>query len=124
VATFTIHRDGSALLRDWGESRAAVYFDFGETDSPLWRLYPLSGSELAYLTPIVRAEFVKAHSDGENLERMSMLTLARDLQIASARGQPLPGFSPRDLKSASAEATPRPPLPGFPRFPTRRTRRF
>jgi competence CoiA-like predicted nuclease len=33
VLTYTIHRyDGSALLRDWGKSRAPVYFDFGETE--------------------------------------------------------------------------------------------
>jgi competence protein CoiA len=31
LATFSIHRDDSALLRDWGKSRAPVYFDFGET---------------------------------------------------------------------------------------------
>ncbi|WP_128918625.1 competence protein CoiA [Bradyrhizobium nanningense] len=31
LPTFTIHRDDSALLRDWGRSRAPVYFDFGET---------------------------------------------------------------------------------------------
>lgn len=31
VSTFTIHRDDSALLRDWGKSRAPVYFEFGET---------------------------------------------------------------------------------------------
>jgi competence protein CoiA len=99
LPTYTIHRDDSALLRDWGKSRAPVYFDFGETeqgDSPLWRLYPLSGDVLAYVTPIVRAEFVKAHRDGVNLEEMFDQIFARDRKIASAqaiRGQPLPGFS-------------------------------
>jgi hypothetical protein len=110
VPTYAIHRyDGSALLRDWGKSRAPVYFDFGETeqgDSPLWRLYPLSGDVLAYLSPIVRAEFVKAHRDGVNLEQMFDQIFARDREIASAQ-------TVRAL-----------PLPGFSRYATRRTRRL
>jgi hypothetical protein len=108
LPTFTIHRDdGSALLRDWGKSRAPVYFDFGETeqdDSPLWRLYPYSGV-LVYLTPVVRAEFVKAHCDGVNFEEMFDHVFARDREI-------------------SAQATRGPPFPGFPRYPTRRMRRL
>jgi hypothetical protein len=100
LSTFCIHRDDSALLRDWGKSRAPVYFDFGETeqgDSRLWRLYPHSGDVSAYLTPVVRAEFVKAHCGGEvNFEEMFDHVFARDRKIASAqaiRGVPLPGFS-------------------------------
>ncbi|SRR5216683_3380585 len=94
LPTYTIHRDDSALLRDWGKSRVPVYFDFGKTDH-LWRLYPLSGA-LAYVTPTVRAEFVNAHRDGVNLEEMFDQVFARDREIASAqaiRGLPLPGFS-------------------------------
>jgi hypothetical protein len=71
LQTFTIHRDDSALLRDWGRSRVPVYFDFGEAeqrDSPLWRLYPVGGV-LAYVSPVVRAEFVKAHREGCCCER-------------------------------------------------------
>jgi len=96
LPTFTIHRDdGSALLRDWGKSRAPVYFDFGEIeqgDSPLWRLYPHSGSPSAYVSPIARAEFVKAHRDGVKLEEMLDTIFARDREFAAqaARGQPLP----------------------------------
>jgi hypothetical protein len=109
LPTFTIHRDDSALLRDWGRSRVPVYFDFGEAeqgDSPLWRLYPDSGGVLAYVPPIVRAEFVKAHREGVNLEEMFDQVFARDRKIASA------------------EATRGQPLPGFYRYPTRRMRRL
>jgi len=109
LRTFSIHRVDSALLRDWGKSRAPVYFDFGETEqgeSPLWRLYPLSDGMLAYLTPVVRAEFVKAHRDGENFEEMFDHVFARDRKLASAR--------------AASGA----PFPGFPRYPTRRMRRL
>ena len=109
LGTFSIHRDDSALLRDWGKSRAPVYFDFGETEqgeSPLWRLYPLSDSMLAYLTPVVRAEFVKAHCDGVNFEEMFDHVFARDRKLASSR--------------AASGA----PFPGFPRYPTRRMRRL
>jgi competence protein CoiA len=96
LSTFTIHRDDSALLRDWGKSRAPVYFDFGETER-IWRLFPFSGDVLAYVTPVVRAEFIKAHRDGVNFEEMFDQVFARDRQIASARAMPrlpLPGFSP------------------------------
>jgi hypothetical protein len=110
VSTYTIHRDDcSALLRDWGKSRAPVYFDFGETeqgDSPLWRLYPFNGDVSAYVTPIVRAEFVKAHRDRVNLEEMFDTIFARDREIASA------------------QAIRGPPLPGFPQYSTRRNRRL
>jgi hypothetical protein len=77
LGTFSIHRDDSALLRDWGKSRAPVYFDFGETEqgeSPLWRLYPLSDSMLAYLTPVVRAEFVRHIAMGRNSKRCSIMS--------------------------------------------------
>jgi hypothetical protein len=108
LPTFTIHRaDGSALLRDWGKSCAPVYFDFGETEqAALWRLYPHSGDVSAYVTPVARAEFVKAHRDGENLEEMFDQIFARDRKIASA--QAMPGL----------------PLPGFPQYPRRRMRRL
>jgi hypothetical protein len=61
---------------------------------------------LAYVTPIVRAEFVKAHREGVNLEEMSDQIFARDREIASA------------------EAERGPPLPGVFRYPTRRMRRL
>jgi competence protein CoiA len=61
LPTFTNHRDENALLRVWGKSRAPVYFDFGETQR-VRRLYPFSGDVLAYVTPVVRAELVKALS--------------------------------------------------------------
>jgi competence protein CoiA len=99
LPTFTIHRDDSALLRDWGKSCVPVYLDFGETGQgadPLWRLYPLSGDVLAYVTPIVRSEFVKAHREGVNLEEMFSQLFARDREIAAAhakRGPSLPSFS-------------------------------
>jgi competence protein CoiA len=105
LPTFTIHRDDSALLRDWGKSRAPVYFDFGEIEQ-VWRLYPFSGDVLGYVMPFVRAEFVKAHRDGVNLEEMFDQVFARDREIASA------------------QAIPRLPLPGFSPYSTRRMRRL
>jgi competence protein CoiA len=109
LPTFTIHRADSALLRDWGKSRVPVYFDFGEAeqgDIPLWRLYPSGSDALAYVTPVVRAEFVKAHREGVNLEEMFDQVFARDRKIASAR------------------APSRVPLPGFSRYPIGRMRRL
>jgi len=108
LPTYAIHRHDSALLRDWGKSRAPVYFDFGGTeqgDGPLWRLHPFRDDEFAYATPLVRAEFVKAHRDGVNLEEMFDQVFARDREIAAAQTKALP-------------------LLGFSRYSTRRMRRL
>jgi competence protein CoiA len=49
-----------ALLRDWSESRAHVFFDFGEEQS-LWWLFPGSDETRAYVRHISRAQFVRIH---------------------------------------------------------------
>jgi competence protein CoiA len=105
LPTFSIHREDSVLLRDWGKSRAPVYFDFGEIER-IWRLHLFNGVALAYVTPIGRMGFVKAHRDGDDLEGVFDRIFAQDREIATAQN------------------TWRPLLPGFPRYQTRRTRRL
>jgi hypothetical protein len=84
VSTYSVIRSESALLRDWGESRAPVYFDFGEVnDAPplmnaLWRLHPDSNGGTALVSPMLRAEFVNAHLNGEEIEKMLAHIIERD----------------------------------------------
>lgn len=84
VPTFTILREESALLRDWGESRVPVYFDFGESTerpplmSALWRLHPGARGSTAYVSPMNRAEFLAAHLAGEDIESMFAHIIQRD----------------------------------------------
>ena len=59
----------SALLRDWGNSRVPVYFDFGDS-FPLWRLNSLIRNERAYLSPVSRSVFVDVHLKGLPFETM------------------------------------------------------
>jgi competence protein CoiA len=95
LQTFSIHREDSSLLRDWGKCRAPVYFDFGEAqqgDSPLWRLYPSSGEGLAYVSPIVRAEFIKAHREGVHVEEMFDGIFVRDREFAAAQARRAASF--------------------------------
>jgi competence protein CoiA len=104
LLTFTIRRDDSALLRDWGKSRAPVYFDFGETE--FGGFIRLAATCWLMLCQLFERSSVKAHRDGVNLEEMFDQVFARDREIASA------------------QAIPRLPLPGFSPYSTRRMRRL
>lgn len=83
-----VHRDplialvpstAGALLRDWKDSKAPVYLDFGgpETagasagDEPvLWRLCPGGSGAAAYLSPITKAEFMRAYLTAEPFDEI------------------------------------------------------
>jgi competence protein CoiA len=57
----------SALLRDWSDCRALVFFDFG-SEYPLWCLLPKSSRGLQYVLPVARQQFVSLHlaqADGQ-----------------------------------------------------------
>ena len=59
----------SALLRDWGNSRVPVYFDFGD-NFPLWRLNASIHSERSYLSPVSKSLFLDVHLNGLPFEPM------------------------------------------------------
>lgn len=68
-----------ALLRDWGDSRVPVYFDFGDSepnDTPrfdmpvLWRLNPRGQNAMAYLSPVPKTEFLRAYIEGLPFDEM------------------------------------------------------
>jgi competence protein CoiA len=80
-----------ALLRDWGASRAPVYFDFGDSE-PLWRLNPCGPSGVAYLSSVVRTEFLRAHLEGVPFEEMFTEVVERHSARQAPRSRPLAGF--------------------------------
>lgn len=84
----------SALLRDWGDSRVPVYFDFGD-DFPLWRLNPLIQTERTYLSPVSRSVFVDVHLKGLPFETMCTDAIHRadaELMRFAARSGQRNGF--------------------------------
>jgi competence protein CoiA len=57
-----------ALLRDWSDSRASVYFDFGgveQHDPYLWCLLRMRLGRGVLVMPVLRAHFIEAFHKGE-----------------------------------------------------------
>lgn len=51
-----------AILRDWSECSALVFFDFGP-ELPLWCLLPKSSQGRQYVLPVPRHQFVALHTN-------------------------------------------------------------
>lgn len=56
--TKRIQRPSGALFRDWGNSAAHVFFDFGRKNH-LWWLFPGGNDERAYVHPLGRDYFLR-----------------------------------------------------------------
>lgn len=77
---FLLRPQGSALLKTWVESTVSVFLDFGDADewiscfgAPiLWRIDRKSTQAQALVTPVPRAEFVRAFRLGERCNGFSM----------------------------------------------------
>lgn len=54
--------DEIALLREWADSRVAVYFDF--RDPVLWCLLPKRQGGMVFLAPVTRTDFLNAFRAG------------------------------------------------------------
>lgn len=58
-----------ALIKDWHESNALVFFDFQDEDdanqSILWFLFPRITTDEAYLWPIPRRKFIEMHNNNK-----------------------------------------------------------
>jgi hypothetical protein len=83
---FRVPTDRCALLRNWAESRVAVFFDFGVVQGydllrvpVLWQLSPKKLNGEALLSPIPVAHFVKAFVSGLPLRGMHVKISARVL---------------------------------------------
>lgn len=77
--------DNSALLRDWSNDKAPVFFDFNEPES-LWCLLPRNAAGKVFIVEFIRQRFLDLHLDassrdvfGELLHFASGATSAEDL---------------------------------------------
>jgi competence protein CoiA len=112
-----VHSSECALLRDWEASRVPVYFDFGDSEPDetlrfntptLWRLTPCGRNSLAYLSPVSKAEFLRAHLEGlpfeeECTEAVNCALYPR----AATQSQRLIGFERHWAMKQRARARPR-----------------
>jgi hypothetical protein len=95
-----------ALLRDWGESRAPVFFDFPDTPF-LWRLNPCTPNGMTYLLRVPKKMFLDAHLKGFTFDQEK--TVSAEVERAAA--------------IQAIQQAPR-PLIGFQRYPAQRIRRY
>jgi hypothetical protein len=104
-----------ALLRDWGASRAPVYFDFGESKpedairfdtSVLWRLNPCGSNGTAYLAAVPKTLFLHVHLNGELFEETCTQTVERVAarHLLKQASRPLFGFERYLTKRRRAQA--------------------
>jgi hypothetical protein len=93
--TVAIPAGEGALLRDWGNSRVPVFFDFGLTDlqtdiflieTPLlWRVEPMRPDGWAHLAPARRASFIKSLLRGEpfkGIDGTTRMDKVRGMRVA------------------------------------------
>lgn len=70
---FSVFSYEGALLRDWGNSAAPVFFDFGE-EHVLWCLLPSGSNQNAYVIEFSRAYFIAFHKgDSTKADHFSVI---------------------------------------------------
>ena len=81
---FLLRPQGSALLKTWVESAVSVFLDFGDADewvscfgTPiLWRIDRKSTQTQAIVTPVPRAEFIRAFRSGARYNGFDVVVTA------------------------------------------------
>lgn len=87
--------DEFALLRDWADSRVAVYFDF--RDPVLWCLLPRRQGGMVFLAPVTRIDFLNAFRTGVAPRGMDFTKLMKRAQ-AAPRPPHLPSRGREDFR--------------------------
>lgn len=93
--TFSFPSDEGALMGDWAASSVPVFFDFGDRSEPndvlhfnapvLWCLNSKRPEALVHLSPVLKAEFLRAYRMGQEVEGMDytrVLELVRKRALA------------------------------------------
>lgn len=75
---FRVALDHCSLLREWGETKTPVFFDFGQ-ELPLWWLLATGSSGFAYVMPVSRTYFVEIHRHGATETARQFHALVNDL---------------------------------------------
>lgn len=86
---FKVQPDGCSLLREWGDTSAPVFFDFGDGPSLWWLLAKGAGGHV-YVAPFSRADFVNIHRDGSTKITTDFQALVDDVAklVASYESPP------------------------------------
>ncbi|MGD9730252.1 MAG: competence protein CoiA [Gammaproteobacteria bacterium] len=95
-----------ALFEDWRQSRAHVFFDFGE-QTRIWWLYPGSDAVRAYVQAVSRSEFIRAQRErtADNSTRFDFLVQNFSAFVAKFEKPPP---APRPSRRTGAPGAPRP----------------
>jgi len=70
--------DDCILLREWTNSHALVFFDFGG-EHALWWLLKGSASGIAYVAAFPRNEFIEIHRDGATQKARDFFAFVKDV---------------------------------------------
>jgi hypothetical protein len=78
AAVRRVPHDTCALLQEWADTTAPVFFDFGD-DAPLWWLLAKGSNGYAYVAPFSRTDFVAIHRNGSTKIAADFQSLAGEL---------------------------------------------
>ena len=94
----TVFSDECTLLREWAGNAAPVFFDFGH-EALVWWLLHKSPSNLVYIMPFSRAEFIGIHRvdvspEADNFDRLvkEVGSLIARYESQLSQGPPLRSF--------------------------------
>ena len=107
-----VFSDESILLREWVDSHAPIFFDFGGEQVLWWLLkgYP-DGS--AYITAYSRSDFIEIHRDGATQKARDFDEFVKDLSKLVVDYE-------SNLQTQALRSSALPPLQGFQRYLARR----
>ena len=100
-----VHADDCVLLREWSDSLAPIFFDFG--GQALAWLLPGRFNGFVYVTQIPRDQFIHIHRTGVVQEGIDFAGLVRELSQLVARAES-PAPQPPPPPRQATEATPNP----------------
>ncbi len=106
--------DNCALLREWADSNAPIFFDLGEMQV-LWWLFAKSTNGSAYVAPYPRAKFIESH-------RGAATEIAREFDEFMNDIPKLVADYESHLRAQALRRAPTQPLQGFQQYLARRDR--
>lgn len=107
-----VFSDECVLLREWADSHAPIFFDFGE-ERVLWWLLSKSPDGQAYVAQFSRTNFVEIHRGGATQMARDFDELVKDLSKLVAHYE-------SHLRAQALKRTPLQPLQGFQQYLARR----
>jgi hypothetical protein len=107
-----LHFPEGAAFRDWRDSNAHVFFDFGE-EKWLWWLWPGSSEQRAYVHEVPRAEFIQMHADVGDRRPITFLSRLQLFARFVASYEPAPPVAPPPPSPPPSAAPTTPQIPPY-----------